>query len=199
MKSKNVLQLILLSLVLVISARAQAITIGFAADPNAFITSYAGFNWTGGSGASSWVNGTVHPLSGAPSTSLGYAWSNGGTNLEFSLATPGTFTFNSIGIYADSNLWGGAPSVLTIEGYASGILMETFVTPVLDGLPRGVFHDFLLDWSNIDTVKFSEVPNENILLTDLRFNEAIGSVPTPATLALFGLGLLAFGWSRRKA
>lgn len=177
--------------------KAQATLIGFAADPSDYITDYAGFNWTGASGDFSWVNGTVNPLSSAPSAPLGYAWSNGGADLEFSLASPGTFSFNSFGVYADSSLWGGSSSILTIEGYSSGILVETFSTPSLDGLLRDVFTDFILNWSNIDTVKFSEIPNQNILLTNLDLE--INSVPEPSILALLSFGLFGIGVARRKA
>jgi len=198
MKIRIAFQILLISMILVISLRAQAITIGFAADPNAFITRYAGFNWTGSSSGVSWVNGVERPLPGAPIAPLGYAYSNGSSDLEFSLATSGTFSLNLVGIYGDTALWGGSSSTLTIEGFNSGVLLNSFTTQVLDSLPRGSFFDLALNWTNINSVKFSTTQSQNLLLTNINF-DTISSVPLPAAIWLFGSGLIGMvGFARRK-
>src|SRR5690242_10538187 len=121
-----------------ICSPASATVINFSADLNAFITSFDGFTWSGGDGSGSWVNGTVDGLSGAPAAPLGYAWSNGGTNLSMSTAVP--FTFNSVALYADPK-WGpgsGGPGTAVIEGWLKGSLVDTYTTADLDTTPRGV-------------------------------------------------------------
>ena len=40
--------------------------------------------------------------------------------------------------------------------------------------------------------------SENIFVDNIRFETRDASVPAPATLALFGLGLAGLGWARRK-
>lgn len=171
-------------------------TFGFAANPNIYIDSgvYHGFNWSGGFAGSSWVNGTPAPLWNSPATPLGYAWSNGGTNLQMSLATPGTFSLDSFDVYADQTKWGGQASELTITGYANGVAVDSFTTGTLDSLPRGAFSTVMLGWNNIDTVTFSESPGENVLLTNFTIGTPVPE-PTGVLLLVAGLGVVA---ARRK-
>lgn len=188
------------SLAVFASTTANALTFGFAANPNAVIdtSSYQGFNWSGSEPTGSWVNGSVpgFGLPGAPSAPLGYAWSNGSANLQMSLAGPGTFTFNSVELYADASQWGGTPSAATIQGWLGGVLVDSFTTPVLDSLPRGAFSLFTLNWQGIDAVTFAAT--ENLLLTSITIDEQPNGVPEPATLVLLCFGLAALGFFGRK-
>lgn len=186
---------LVLSVMLSFSALTHADVISFAANPNFFIDgNYAGFNWSGESTGHSWVNGSLAPLWNSPTAVNGYAWSNGGADLEFSLASPGTFTFDSFDVYADASLWGGSPSTLTIQGWSGGVLVHSYTTGTLDTLPRGAFSTVVLGWSGIDTVKFAEMPGQNILLANLTVN---GDVPEPATAALLAVALIGMALSRR--
>ena len=190
-----------LILLIVTQANAAPITFGFAADPEEFVASYAGFIWSGEGGSNSLVNGTVVPLVPAPTfpppppvAPLGYAWSNDGDAFSMSLAAPGTFTFDSIALYADAALWSpGAvgPGILTIDGWLNGSIVDTYTTPILDSLPRGLYTTFDFDWSGIDTVTFAgPYPpggNENVVITDVTVDDLPpipASVPEPSTLTL---------------
>jgi hypothetical protein len=118
---------------------------GFAADPNQFITSYQGFTWSGTDGSLSWVNGTVTNLdSGVPAAPLGYTWSNSASDLTMQLTT-GTFTINSVDLAGG---FGSAASV-TIDGFKSGILLDSFTTPALAPLPNSSYSTFTLGWTDL--------------------------------------------------
>ena len=189
-----VLLLVLFGALGATNATAQT-KFGFAGDTNQFITNYEGFTW---SGSTSWVNGTVGPLPGAPSAPLVYAWSNGGANLSMTSST--TFTFNSIALYGDASRWGGTPQSATIEGLLNGSLVDSYTTPVLDTLDAlDAFTTFDLNWTGINEVTFSTNNAENLLLTDVTVNEPVVT-PEPGSfiLMLTGSGLLGFRLVRRK-
>jgi hypothetical protein len=202
------------------TSHGHAATFGFAADPNEFISNYEGFIWSGDYGSTSWVNGSVVPIvpdttcpscaTSTPAAPLGYAWSNGGTNVSMNLATAGTFILNSIALYGNMDLTGpaGSPSAVLIEGLLNGVVVDTYVTPVLDTLIN--FTTLILNWSNINEVTFSDTAGEfteNILITDVN----VSSVPVPpptsvpevnaksgtAVIALL-LGVLALAGERRR-
>jgi len=187
---KKLLPLLAFTAAALLSPLGQANTFGFAGLSASDMTTYQGFNWSGGDGANSWVSGAL----GGPDAPLGAAWSNGGTNLSMKLDAPGTFTFDSISLFANASAWGGSPSAVTIEGWLAGKVIDTFTTPILDSLSRTAYTNFVLDWGNIDTVTFNESPNENIELT----NVTINAVPEPASIALILAGLLGFCISRKR-
>jgi PEP-CTERM motif len=192
---------------LLLPCEGRASVFGFAADPNPFVTisSYQGFTW---SGAGSWVNGTVIPIPvllggvAPPAAPLGYAWSTGGQTLSMSSLL--TFTINSVDIYGDHISFGGTTEALTVEGFTSGIMVDSLVVPVLDNLPRNQFSTLALGWAGIDELTFSTSSGdtyENLLLTNFVVNDALGAVPEPSTWAMMILGFAGVGfmaYRRRK-
>jgi hypothetical protein len=180
----------------------RASVFGFAADPNAFVTSYQGFTWPG-----VLVNGTVIPIGvlpggiAPPAAPLGYAWTSGGQNLSMNSLV--TFTINSVDVYGDHISFGGTTEALTIEGFASGIMVDSLVVPVLDNLPRNQFSTLALGWAGIDELTFSTSSGntyENLLLTNFVVNDTVGAVPEPSTWAMMLLGFAGVGFMayRRK-
>lgn len=188
---------------------AGATTIGFAAAQTGYyIHDYQGFIFSGGWGTSSWVNNTrnhVYTPRLIPAAPLGAAWNNGGTNLSMQLATEGTFTLNSIDLYADER-WGGQnPTAVTMQGWVGEALLYTYTTPILDTLNRGTFTTFDLNWVGIDTLRMSENPYANFLVTNIVVNNAVpnnpvpnNAVPEPTTILIFSLGLMGLAASRLK-
>jgi hypothetical protein len=176
---------------------AQADTFGFAADPNSFVTSYEGFNF--GPGSTSWVNGSKIPANATPSTPLGYAWSNGGNAISMTLASPGTFTFNSVDLFQNAAAQGAPAQSVTIEGLLGGLEVDSFTTPPLSSTTAFTTFDF--DWAGIDELTFSATL-DNLSLTNFVVNEPLSAVPEPASLLVVGTalaGLCAFRRRRRES
>jgi hypothetical protein len=186
--------LMLLCLLLVTEARAT--TFGFAADPNTFITDYQGFDF--GPSSNSWVNGSKISANATPSTSLGYAWSNGGGALTMSLASPGTFTFNSVDLFQNAAAQGAPAQSVTVQGLLAGVVVDTFTTPALSSTTAFTTFDF--DWTGIDELTFSATL-DNLALTNFVVNEAApANVPEPASGLLLlsaSAGLGIFRWRRK--
>jgi hypothetical protein len=194
-------------LLLLLPCEGRASTFGFAADPNPFvsISSYQGFTW---SGPGSWVNGDVLPIpvhlggSGPPAAPLGYAWSTGGQDLSMSSLLP--FTINSIDVYGDQISFGGTKESLAVEGFSSGVMVDSLVVPMLDNLPRNKFSTLVLGWTGIDELTFSTSSGggyENLLLTNVVVNNAVDAIPEPSTWAMMILGFSGIGFMayRRKS
>jgi hypothetical protein len=186
-----------LALATAFTADADASVIGFAADSaNVITTSYDGFNWSNSYGSSAWVNGTAVPIGGnTPPAPLGYDWSNGGAGLTVTLASPGTFTFNSIDL---ASYRAFTPYYDTITGLLNGVTVDSYTAT---NILSSAFTTYTLDWSNINEVAFSTTLPfaNNLLVTNFAFNEA--PVPEPSTLSLFGAGLFTFAgfaWYRRR-
>jgi PEP-CTERM motif len=138
----------------------------------------------------------------SPGRASGYAWSTGGQNLLMSSLV--TFTINSVDIYGDHISFGGTTEALTIEGFKSGIMMDSLIVPVLDNLPRNQFSTLALGWAGIDELTFSTSSGntyENLLLTNFVVNDTVGAVPEPSTWAMMILGFAGIGFMayRRKA
>lgn len=167
-----------------LAAAAQATTFGFADSSQNDITSTHGFTFSGGDGDYSWINGTKSPI-GGPSTTLGYAWSNGGTDLSMT-STTGAFTFNSVSLY-ESNL---VPVMLT--GYLNGLLVKSYTATLI----AGAYSTVTVDWSGVDKIVFSNSARANLLVTDITVNAT--NVPEPGSIALLGLGLAGFAAVRRQ-
>jgi hypothetical protein len=175
------------------TARADTI-FGFAADPQILITSYQGFTFSGQDGTTSWVNGTLDPLGGAPAAPLGYAWSNSGVDLTMQL-TAGSFTINSVDLAAGT----GLAHTVTIQGFSSGVLIDSFTTASLAPIPNSSFSTIALGWAGIDELTFSNNRSENLLLTN--FDVITTAVPEPSTWAMMILGFAGVGFMayRRKS
>lgn len=172
---------------------ANAGTIDFATNSGYFISSQDGFDFGGGRGANSWVNGSRFPLSFKPAL-LGYAWSNGSTDLSMKLQGPGTFTLRAIDVYG-SSIHYGYESFLTVQGWAANSLMYSYVSPGFDTLPKDVYTTMTFNWSGIDTVTLSD-RYQNLMVANIQFDN---DVPEPASIAIVGLGLAGLAMARRRS
>jgi hypothetical protein len=175
---------------LLFSCEGRASVFGFAADPDFFITNYQGFTFSGNDGPGSWVNGTLDSLSPAPAAPLGYAWSNGAANL--SMQSPEAFAITSVDVYG----FNGTQQALTIEGFRSGVLIDSLTTVLLTTSPIQ-FSTVALGWADVDELTFSTNFQEVLLLTDFNVTTA---VPEPSTWAMMILGFAGVGFMayRRK-
>lgn len=180
----HIMKKIIAAVALSVSAvAAHATTFGFSDSDQSFITNTHDFMFSGGYGDYSWINGSFADL-GAPVTTLGYAWSNGATDL--SMASPtGAFTFNSVSLYESS------PAEVTLTGFLHGSLVESYTATLLDG----AFSTVALDWSSIDQIVFSTNGMANLFVTDITVNAA--HLPEPDSIVLLGLGLVGVAAVRR--
>jgi hypothetical protein len=180
--------------VLVIAAlaatQAQAAPFGFAASagPSVDIAQgYQGFDYTGSSGTNSWINDKLDPIDssyGIGPTQLGAAWSNGGAELILTSATPGgLFDFDSVLLDA------GHTENVTIDGLVKGTVVDSWTGQIVN---QATYTNVTLNWSNVDEVTFSQ--GANLFVTNIDAQH----VPEPASLALFGAGLLGLAMIGKK-
>ena len=148
---------------------------------------YQGFNWSGSSGAHSWVisKSPDNWFSGDQAHSgQNFAWSNNAADLTMSGSA---FNLDS--------LWGRNSNnhgKVTVHGFFRGAEIATQTLKFTDE-----YQQFNLNLKGIDQVTFSN-KHGNILLDDISVS-AISAVPEPETYAMLlaGLGMLGFMARRR--
>jgi len=178
-----------------VGTEAQAGTFGFAADTNGpsnniFLTQgYQGFDFSGNYNiaANSWVNDTTNPIDatyGVGPTTLGAAWSNSGAELIMTSAIAGgLFDFTSVSLDA------GFTESVTIDGLVKGKVVDVWTGQIVN---KATYTNVALNWANVDEVTFSQ--GANLFVTNVDAQH----VPEPASLALFGIGLMGLAMLRKK-
>ena len=200
MKHKiSILTIILL--IISTTAKGESRTFGFAASNpiNGNIAQgYEGFNWLGVNGTRTWINNTGDTLDPLLNGTLGSAWNNGGGGESMQLASVGTFTLNSIDLATNTFKYGGpANKPITIEGWKNGSVVDTFITPIIDGNPN--FTTVVLNWSGIDEVSLNyNYAGPNLFVTNISVDTTPAPVPLPPSIAMFASGLLGLGTLCRK-
>jgi len=177
-----------LAAVVAMPVTAQVIDFEYAdaASDAVLAQGYAGFNWLGGFGTGSWVNGEWSDLSGLypglnlnqPVSGKNSVWSNGGTNLTFSKVGGGTFDFNSVWLASAFQ----GPQTQTVNGYLNTVLVQTSTV----NLSGGGMQQFTFDFTGVDAVDFS-TQGYNLVVDDITLNSQV--VPEPSSFALIGVGL----------
>jgi len=145
---------------------------------------YHGLDWS-----STWNVSTISsgwfPISQTPS-GQNYAWSSAANDLSVSGAT---FDFNSM--WASSGFFGN-----TGEAIARGFVGATEVF-TQSFTPTTTFQLFNFNFTDIDRLEFTD-QHGNLLIDDFSVDVDIAAVPVPATIVLFGFGLLALFAMRNK-
>ncbi len=157
------------------------------------VPGYAGFAWSGGEGAISWVVGEQNATPDFPGAKAhsgsNYAWSNGGTSLSLRAAGGGTFDLASLwarGGYGDM--------VYNITAFRGGVAVAS---DTVDATTDDACE--FLGFEDVDAVTLTG-SGGNLLIDDIDTGRATGAVPEPAgaVLMLAGLGAIGVAGRRRR-
>ena len=189
---------------LLAAGSANATPFGFAADGggNFISQGYQWFNYYGSeNGTSSWANDTVfeHGIGyGIGPTALGAAWNNRfhpGFTRFFPNAPPSILTMTSSTAGQTFDI--GSLSLNTprtesviLDGYLNGLLVDSWTGLITNQFS---YTNVTLNWTGIDRLNISA--QGDFFVTNIDTSQ---NVPEPATIALFGLGLLGFAAARRR-
>jgi hypothetical protein len=119
-----------------------------------------------------------------------------GIDPDFPQPQPHIINFNNI-VTGATFATVDAGNTWLIEALSGGSVVESFST-VIDSIPGSGFMGFT--GISFDSIRLTTDSETAALAIDtLQFNDSQSGVPAPATLALFGIGLVSLGWSRRRA
>jgi len=180
---------------------ALALSISFLGTASATVltfddTSYQGTNYTtnidAGYGGFTWSNNF-----GVYGTGVSNGYSAGivsGSHAAFNAY--GDNISLSDGIFDWTGAWFNDPhdaTLLNVTGLFNGSVIYTANIQLTYGQAAW----FQADWLNIDTLAFNTGGNDWFTMDDFTFNES-APVPEPATMLLFGFGLLGLAGVNRK-